>query len=177
MYKIKKSKKIPFYKKKAVWLVLVLVLLLAAGTLYARQRNDDSSGVTDVTTPVVDDNVDFTPPTPEEKQETEANKRSFADDSPDSGDNSTGQVVPVITYADRSVVRGYVPGVFEDGGTCTATATKGSQTKTANSEGFEDFNKTTCAPITISLPDGGWSVVLSYNSNTVKGQSETYQVD
>lgn len=156
----------------------MLLLLLIGGGSYIGLK-DDNAPKNDANQTAEEDYINLDPPTEEEKTETEENKKSISEDSPapPASNNGKKQVTPVITSADRSEVRAYVTGIFEDGGTCTATATKGAQVKTATSSGFADFNKTTCAPITISLPDGGWSIVVSYSSSTAEGKSQPYEVD
>ena len=87
---------------------------------------------------------------------------------------SKKQVTPVITNASQEQINAYVPGVFEEGGSCTATLTKGNKTVTKTSTGFQNVSYTSCAPINISgqlTERGTWSLVLSYNSTTAEGKS------
>ncbi len=88
--------------------------------------------------------------------------------------SSKKQVTPVITNASQEQINAYVPGVFEEGGSCTATLTKNNKTVTKTSTGFQNVSYTSCAPINISgqLTERGiWSLILSYNSTTVEGKS------
>src|SRR3989344_1064338 len=179
MPKLKKAKR-PWYtrltKRTLLLIGVALVLLIGGGFAYAQFRDEQPSDqpVVDDTSEQNDDYINLNPPTEEEKQETEANKKALAEDRPSPPPTSNGkkQVTPVITSVDGGKVYAYVPGIFEDGGTCKATATKGSQTKPAQSTAFANVSDTSCAPISISLSGSGWSVVVSYSSSTSQGQSE-----
>lgn len=87
-------------------------------------------------------------------------------------------VTPVITYANNNPgdnrVFGYVSGVVESSGTCTFTFT-GNGTITKPTTGVEDVSKTNCS--TTPPAGNGWSVVLSYSSNTASGKSQKVPVD
>lgn len=97
---------------------------------------------------------------------------------------STGTVAPVISYAGEAnsqiELHGYVPGVFEDGGSCVYTMTQNSKTITKQSSGFQDVNKTTCQPVVFPSSDmsstGTWRVTLTYGSATSHGTSQTYNL-
>ena len=163
-------------------LLVALVLVLAVGGsafAYTRLVDEESSATTSGagSQPGY---VNLDPPTDQEKQETEAHKQSLANDqgtpSPTTP-SSKKQVTPVITSANHSEVNAYVSGVFEDGGTCTAVATKGSQVVTKSSSGFANVSYTSCAPISISLSAGTWLVVVSYGSAVAEGKSQAYEVN
>lgn len=178
----RKNKK-PFYKNKPWLLIVIVVLLLGGGALAFRQFSNDRN--TDQDTTQTSDNsensVNISPPTEEEKKETAENKDSLVQDHPRPAPTNPAdgkkQVTPIITSANGTDVRAYVTGIFEDGGTCTATATKTGQTKTASSTGFADFNKTTCAPIKLALSGSGWTVTVNYNSATASGTSAPFEVN
>ena len=186
MPKLKKAKR-PWYtrltKRTLLLIGVALVLLIGGGFAYAQFRDEQPSDqpVVDDTSEQNDDYINLNPPTEEEKQETEANKKALAEDRPSPPPTSNGkkQVTPVITSATASEVNAYVPGIFEDGGTCTATATRGSQIETTSSSGFENYNTTSCAPLKFSpaLSGSGWSVVVSYSSSTAQGKSEAEPVN
>lgn len=93
------------------------------------------------------------------------------------------KVTPEITYAtqERSgqpiEVRGFVPQIYEDGGTCLATFTRGTQSVSKSSTGFKNVSYTTCPTITLarsSFPSSGdWTLILSYKSATSEGSSQS----
>lgn len=160
--------------------IALAFIFLALGVFtYAQVRDDSVSDTTDSNTATnKDDNyINLDPPTEEEKKSAEDHKNSLADEKPASTTPGSQGVTVTITNASRSEVNAYVTGVFEDGGHCTATATMGSQTKTATSEGFTNVSYTSCAPIKWSLPSGNWSVVVSYSSSKASGHSEAVAVN
>jgi cytoskeletal protein RodZ len=182
MYKIKSKRKKRSPLKAA--LLVVIILVLAAGVFaYFRMNNDDSvteSNNSESELSPEEEYINLNPPTDQEVQETEENKDSLSNGNGSLPTSSNGkkQVTPVIVYGDRTEIRADVPGIFEEEGTCTATATKNGQTKTASSSGFGNYNYTSCTPIKgLNLPDGGWSVVVSYNSNTSEGNSTPYVIN
>jgi hypothetical protein len=129
------------------------------------------------------DDINSSPPTAEEKAQADAQKDqniSRANDEKAAGQstsNSKRSVTPVITNknpGDPVTISGYVSGVFEDGGVCTATLTQNGKTVTATSQGFKNVSTTNCAPISIArsqLPGGTWQVSLSYSSAAAEGTS------
>jgi len=170
------------FKKRPLLVLGVVLLLLVTGAIaYTQIRDEETANqpASDASDQESGDYINLNPPTEEDKQETEANKKSLSEDRPSPPPTSNGkkQVTPVITSVDGGKVYAYVPGIFEDGGTCKATATKGSQTKTAKSTAFANVSDTSCAPISISLSGSGWSVVVSYSSSTSQGQSEAFEVN
>lgn len=70
-------------------------------------------------------------------------------------------------------VNGFVAGVLEDGGTCTATVTSGGQTVSASGAAFADATVTWCDPITVDAPNAkvGDEVTLEYRSATTSGRA------
>lgn len=182
MYKSKRSRRSLFARltSRPLLLIVALVLLGIGGVVYNQIRNAPSANK-----PLAEDiqsgeYINLNPPTEQEKRDAEENKKALAEDRPTPQpptSNAKKQVAPEITFADRSEVRAYVPGIFEDGGTCTATATKGTQTQAKSSEGFKNVSDTQCAPIEWALSGNGWSVVVGYNSKTAQGKSEPIKVD
>ena len=168
--------------RKQLLLAGVFIILLGGGVFaYSLLKNNSPKqpNITDEVNGQGDD-INYSPPTEEEKAETERHKKSLSTNSSDSTPQSSTdkkQVTPIITYASLSEVRAYVPGIFEDGGTCTVKATMGNQVRPYSSIGFSDVNKTSCAPIKMSLANGSWSVVVSYNSSTAQGKSAAREVN
>src|SRR3989338_2205643 len=153
--------------------VLVLLLALIGFGLTRNNKNDQATTTT---------GGNLTPATSEEKQEAENRKDQIVEGqrnqtaTPSLG---TKNVSVVITNATLTDMRGYASGVFEDGGTCTATATKGSQTVTKTSTGFKNVSYTSCSPIYWDSPlgNGSWTINLSYKSTTAQGSaSQTIEV-
>ena len=155
---------------KALWLLAILIV----GAAWAIAAHHDTPRGSSTNSSTPPNYVNLNPPTEAEKKDAQANKDNLAQPPSPPPTTSSGklQVTPVVTSATKTQVSGYVAGVFEDGGSCTATLTKGSQTITGKSSGFADANHTTCAPISLSGVDSGaWSVVLSYSSAKAEGKS------
>lgn len=169
---------------KLHFLIVTVAILVLAGVTYAAVGNNPPQD-SPTSTPSPGANttsgpkVDLNPATPEEKKASDDYKKSLTQPPPAPPTTPTGkkQVYPIITGASHSEVNAYVSGLIEDGGTCTATATQGSQTVTASSYGFVDVNKTSCEPIPVSLPPGTWSVVVSYSSALYEGSSQAFEVN
>jgi cytoskeletal protein RodZ len=168
------------FSKKTLIIVLVILITLA-GIVYAKHRNSSNennpSGNTAAT--ANKQSINYNPPTDQEKKDTEAHKQNLENPPPPPPTTSSGkvQVTPTITSYDSGKVYALVTGVFEEGGTCTATATKsGSQPVIGTSEGFGNSNYTSCTPISLSLPAGTWSLTVSYSSTKAEGKSEAKNI-
>lgn len=162
-------------KSKVLATIIILTAVLGYGTylLIRHYHNPD-------TTPTAPSGVKLVPATNQEKKESEQNKdnivqqQSQNQNSQNQPSSTTKkQVTVTITGANTSSVKAYVTGVFEDGGTCTATFTQGSNIVARTSTGFANVSYTQCSQITPNLPTGGtWSVVVSYTSVAAVGTSQ-----
>lgn len=165
---------------KRPFILGVIAILLAGGLYWAFFRESkNTSQPTDTTGGSSYVNLD--PPTDQEKQETEAYKKQLAEQGDTPAPTATSEkkkVTPVITIATTERVTAYVSGIFEDGGICTATFAKGDQVVVKTSKGFENASYTTCNPINPGeqVNGAGWSVIVSYNSATAEGKSQSMQV-
>ncbi len=130
--------------------------------------------------------ITYSGPSEQDKKDAEdenssASKREEIENNQSATTSSKKQVNPVITNANQSgdqvTVNAYISGVFEDGGTCTMTATKGTKTITRTSKAFADATTTNCSPLSIDRSafseSGTWGVVVSYSSNSAEGKSQT----
>lgn len=129
--------------------------------------------------------INYGPPTEEEKKETEAFKESqgSGNDSPSITPSVPGQiktVTPVITSWGQNPqtkdveVSGFVPGVIENGGSCTVTLEKDGQKVTKSATGTANAQNVSCGLITIPFSEisaGTWNILLSYSSSTASGSS------
>lgn len=158
-------------KKNKILFGVAVLLIIGLGGFFTYDKLNDSTTIP--TAPKEEQKINYEPPTDTEKQETQTNKDEIVQDQQNTT-NPTGkkQVNVTITNATTSNVSAYVTGIFEEGGTCTATFTQGSTTITRTSLGFQNASYTQCAPITPDLPSGdSWSVVVSYSSPAAEGQS------
>ena len=156
---------------------IVVIILVLAGGLFWYKTRDNVSNNTNNSQPS-DGSLNLNPPTEQEIKETQQFKDELekGNNSQQTKPNSTdgiNQINPVIVSISDSEVTGYIPGIFEEGGTCTATFTKDSESKEFTSTGFGNVSNTNCEPIAVSgLSKGSWTVTLSYESMTSKGTSE-----
>lgn len=157
-----------------------LVVILVGGVLgYAAFKDTPPAATTSSSGSQENTSVNLGPPSEAEKRETEAYKRSLADEptnTPPSSATGKNQVAPIITSGDSSYLRAYINGIVEDGGTCSATFTKGSETVTRTAAGFVDVSKTVCV-VSTNLSAGNWSVILSYSSSQSEGKSQPYSLE
>lgn len=172
---------------RKVLLVSAVVIIAAGGGFAAYKHLYSSKPVaTRVVSPVY-----YNPPTQQEKDETQAHKEALAQQYQQQQSNpqpSTGKqtVAPVITNASQNgqqiTVNAYINGIFENGGTCTATFTQGNLQVTKNNTGFANATTTNCPPFVIDSSEftskGNWQVIVSYNSTNATGisQEETLTV-
>lgn len=72
-----------------------------------------------------------------------------------------------------------VPGIYEDGGTCTVMVTDGAKVVQKHSTGAADVSSTACGQFVFSLgdlPSGTASIVVSYQSTEHSGSSGVTKV-
>ena len=162
---------------KKIWLACVslIIVLSVAGLFTYRHFSTDTKKPT-AEEPV--NQINYSPPSEEEKQATETQKDQILENTPTTPVlDTSGKVTikPVIASADKSGASAYVPGIFEEGGTCTATFTHGGDKVTATATGFQNSNYTSCAPLSLSSPlniKGDWTLVVTYSSNKSAGSSD-----
>ena len=129
----------------------------------------------------------YSPATDEEKKNNDINKEQIVannniQDTPTQTPGSNTQkksVTPIITNTSSSI-NAYIPGIFEDGGVCTASFTKSGITKTKTSVGFQNVSYTQCSPIMLEnnfLSPGQWAVTISYNSTSASGTSAPQTIE
>lgn len=169
--------RVPKLTRKAVFLstIIVAAAVFILYSIFIKQGSRSVDLPTAITT-ADGEKVDLEPATPNEKAEADANKdnivkRNEQIKNPSPPSQATNSINIVITEANKSSVRAYVTGIFEEGGTCTATATQGTETKRATSKAFENVSYTQCGPMNWSLGAGSWTVSVSYKSSAAEGKS------
>lgn len=182
-----KDKKFKFNKYKVPALLIVLIVLATAGSVFLVNRESDQTNMPlPVSSEPTDENyINFNPPTEEDKQEAEQNKKELADKSAPAPVPPTNTANLVITYAgqyDETIeIAAYVSNVLEDNGTCKLTLSNDSIEIYKEVSGFRDARHTVCPAFIIprsELPNAGrWSAVVSYRSPTVSGESETKVIE
>ncbi len=162
-------------------IVLVVACILGGGYLLARSnKGNDRPGDTAVN---LESAADADKREAEQNKERLAKTKDGSDTTSNNNPASSNQkksVKPTVTEATRTSVRAYVSGIFEEGGTCTATFTKGSETLTKTSAGFGNASYTQCTPINFDssfLSAGKWSVALTYSSASSEGVSDARYIE
>jgi hypothetical protein len=101
------------------------------------------------------------------------------------GDKSRLPADVVVTVArwseeaSRAEIGGYVDGLVEDGGSCTATFTLGARSVVVSGQAFADVTTTSCGDLAAAgtqLSTGTWTAVLSYDSPTSSGASASVSI-
>lgn len=174
------------HSKTKIALIALPVLLLVAGAVFLSTRPKKES---DSITPKTDANVNFSPPTETEKKQADDNKTDIVNENsssqPTTAPTTGKKVTPMISdasqYDARIEVRSYIPGIFEDGGSCIMTATKGARSVTKQTTGTKDATTTSCEVFLIPRSEfaeaGTWDVTVSYKSNTAQGASEPKKLE
>lgn len=157
---------------------LVIVVGLAVGSFWLYQKDDGTT----ITTKDGNE-VKLKPATNEEKKQAEDNKEEIVKNDSKikqqeqaGTDRAQNTSSITITNASSTGVRAHVSGIFEEGGTCTATATKsGGQVIQKSSVGFQNVSYTQCAPIDWDTPltAGTWTIKVSYSSTSTNSSNST----
>lgn len=159
-------------------LVVTFLLLLAAGwSLWEHYHKKDLVTPTATSKTSTGASVNLNPPTEAQKNPARDNPTTQSSTTPA---GTKKKVSPIITSADKQSVYAYVPGIVEDGGTCTATYSHGQDKVTASSQAFSNVSYTSCKRIALDGPlniSGTWSVVVSYSSSTSEGNSQGQTVE
>lgn len=153
-------------KRKIILGLLFIVAIVGIYSIVVRLNNNNESS-----------EVSYSPPTEEEKQQAADNKERLVaeleKDSNNTGEDVTASEKPVIASITNTEVRGFMPGVAEENGNCTATAQNSDATSSGSSKGFINVSYTQCAPIVWDKPltEGSWTVTLKYESATITGST------
>lgn len=177
--------KLSLSRRSSVILVIA-VLVLAGGGAYALHRWRVDHVPPPTITGKDGKKITLAPPTKDEKKAVEDHKSDLVKQQSADNNTSSGSVASNVVITSPSSanplatgVRAYVNGVFEETGTCTATATQGATSVTKTSAGFENVSYTQCAPIDWDSPlgSGKWTITVSYKSPaTSSSQSVTIEV-
>jgi cytoskeletal protein RodZ len=190
---VKRKTKIKNRKTYAI-VLSVLILVTIAGIFlffYSNRASNNSSNVAQTVSDEADDYINLDPPTEQEKSEVNQNKESLPSNTSgnlnndnESNSSTIKEVSPIITIArkvDGNVeVRSFVPDIYENSGTCTATFTKDGKEITGTSRGVKDATYTRCERILVSASKfngSGWRVMVSYKSSSAEGSSEKIEVE
>lgn len=177
-----KNKKI-LRKKVLIPIIVIAICGIAAGVYFGFIKDNSPKSSTPASTvEVANQDINFDPPTEEEKKENEKAKDEKINANPTPSVpvvNGKRQVTPVVTYAmqegQQITINSFVSGVVEDSGTCTATFQLNGLTVTKTTEGFANATTTNCSPFFIGRADfpkpGDWQLTLSYASGNASGSA------
>lgn len=168
------------HRRRIVIITLVAVVLVgASGGIYLFKNRAPSND-----TPARKPTINYAPASDTDRKENDDTKDRIVNEqkqnpSTDPAPTQKKAVTPTITGTTGSI-KAYVNGIFEEGGTCTATFTKDGTTLTKSSAGFQNVSYTQCAPISIGdgfLSPGTWSMTLNYSSATAEGTTASQQIE
>lgn len=183
-------KKSPLYKKKKIIIPILLLVIALSGFIAYKKFSGSQQHATVPETAKVDNNddINFDPPTEEEKTNNDALKEKLGNDIPQQppANGQKRNITPIISFWGQSQTSGavevgaFVSGVFEGGGKCTLNLSKDSQEATAATNATKDATTTTCGTISIarnSLSAGKWKATVKYVSDSSEGSSEGIYIE
>ena len=163
---------------------IIAVLLLAGGASawqYKKSRASQASKPP-AFAPISAEQQAANSQTADQRKEKIIESQKQQNSTPPAGSRT---VTPVITYAGQSngqvEVVAFVPNLLEDGGTCTVTITRGSQTVTRQVSATRNARTTDCRAFAIPESEfkekGSWDVRVSYASLSASGTSEVWTLN
>lgn len=165
-------------------LALALLSGCTGGTQPASSASSDSSSQPSETATSPTTAMTPTPTAPATSHSTTPPPQPSAAQS-HPADDALHQVTPVISFAGAGTVpgtfgvSGYVDGVVEEGGMCTATLTKGTTSMQQTRSASADASSTACGEVTFkagAVGSGTWAATLAYSSSTSRGESAPVEV-
>ena len=176
-------------KKRTIFAVISLVIIVLGSFIMYRYFN------TNPETPATakkkgSDIVNLNGPTDKEKKSGDGAKDKIIEDekarnqptSPTS--NGKKSITPTLTYAqqyDQQVeVGAYISSIFEDGGVCKLTLTKGTAAQTTQVDAVKGASSVDCPVMVISrskLEAGSWQASVAYTSSSSGGSSLSRTVE
>jgi hypothetical protein len=161
--------------------ILAAILIGGAAWAWQRHHGGSTSTTSGASNSSGSSTINYGPPTETEKQDSQNAKDQIVQQENNQSQSDSGKkpVNVSVIYADRNSVRAQVTGVFENTGTCTATATSAAApTVTKSSGGVENVSYTNCSLISWNLSGSGpWKVTVSYDSPDASGTSQPYTVN
>lgn len=160
---------------------IAILILAGGGIFYYFKHKSNTKAQID---PVTGGAINYGPPT---KQDTADINNEISSDqqAQDKYTRPKGKLVTpmIVSYGqtkDGVEVSARVPGIVEDGGTCTLTLSMGSEKVTASKKAVSNVSEVSCGFITISnskLSPGNWSAAVSYLSDKYRGNSDNVTVE
>lgn len=175
-------------RKLVVLGIMAAIALIGATGVYKlnNHRNLQKAQQAAAEQSAKDANINFNPPTSEEKEAANQQKEETASKNeqtqtatPSPITNNKKSVKPIVASAAEGRAYGLIPGIVETTGTCTATFTSGNSKVTLESSVFADAQSTRCNPIDYSSTqvNAGWSIIITYQSPTSEGVSDEQKTE
>jgi hypothetical protein len=168
-------------KRKYIIIGLITAVILAAGAFWYFGRNGNNANQTTGPDSGETSEIDFDPPTEEEKKEASDRKDEILNEQNQTPPPGAEKRVanPVIVdagqYGDIVEVRAFAPGTVDSDGKCTFTFTLGTNTVTKQSAASPDASSTRCANLQVPRSEftaaGTWQLNVTYDSSKAHGSS------
>jgi hypothetical protein len=166
-----------YFPKKSTLLLLAITLVLISGALILYTYNKHKRKSTATPSLISGNYINYDPPTQQEKNEADSVKQKIVEKKDTNGPTAPANITPIISYASKTSVNAFVPGVFEDGGMCKASFTQNDITINRTVTGFANSNYTQCAPIIPNLPnENRWVITIYYKSAQSSGSSQSQEI-
>jgi hypothetical protein len=176
-------------KRYRVWILVVIVMGLLVGASIVEYQRSHQSEKSAAVSPSPSPTINYGPPTKQEIADSEEHKKELEQARQNQPSTTPGvqkSVGPVISSWGQDPgskdleIAAFVPGIYEDGGTCILTLTKAGVVLTKTTAGHKDVNRTSCEPFTIAqdeLTTGAWKAVIHYDSVTASGSSNQEMIN
>ena len=171
-------------KKSKLLVLTALAMLLVAGGVYVYSKNSEKKNT--VNTPIsTEDQINYNPPTDEEKKSGDTAKEKFNEPTNNSGaPDGIMSVKPEITnygvYQGNVEVSSHVPGILEKSGKCTLRLKKSGETVSQSKTAVPNVSEMSCGLIKIpvsKLSAGTWTATVVYSSVSAKGSSDAVFIE
>ncbi len=162
-------------------MAVLLVLFISERLNVTNFFEKPSPQVSEQTTPA--GTVDYGPPSEADQKEAEDHKKDLSNPETPTPTvpGEKRQVTPLITFADQTEVNAFIPGIYESGGTCTLTLSKGDSKIVKEVQAIKDATTTRCPNFVLTISDftstGKWSATVSYSSPAAQGISSAQVIE
>lgn len=183
---MKKNKKLP---KKSLLIAAVACLLIAGGSALAlsgKATSPDKKVPVNETAQPETQTVETPASSTDSDSDSNEVKQRIVEDQKKAVQNPAQSghktVTPLITYGEHSgssvEVVAYVPGIAEENGTCTMTASKDGKIVVKKVPASQNANTTDCQAFVVPRSEfptaGKWDVRVVYQSPTAEGSSAVW---
>jgi hypothetical protein len=168
--------------KKTKFFVIIIgfIIIVASILIFLNKRNDNqnTTNTTDSTRKNDGYNIDYSPPTDQEKASGDNIKKEIENQNNDQEKTSNAEVVisDASQYGDIVEVRAFVNNIVSNG-SCKITFTKDGQTVTKTVDALADASTSQCKTLSLNSKDftikGEWGISVEFNSDKGSGVKST----